>query len=58
MPSLDELEGLVQEWLRLDQDPITIAEIQQLVAERKTQELEERLSTRTVNEPVAMGHQD
>ncbi|KAL8840205.1 MAG: hypothetical protein Q9170_001412 [Blastenia crenularia] len=40
------LEDLVQQWLQLDQDPITRSEIENLHAEKKSKELEERLSTR------------
>lgn len=41
-----ELEDLVQQWLRLDQDPVTRSEIESLNAENKTKELDQLLTKR------------
>lgn len=40
------MERLVEEWLRLDKDPVTRREIETLAAEKNAKELESRLSTR------------
>jgi len=40
------LQELVDEWLRLDKDPITRTEIEQLLAHNDTQELERRMKPR------------
>ncbi|KAL8950231.1 MAG: hypothetical protein Q9222_003720 [Ikaeria aurantiellina] len=41
-----KLEDLVQQWLNLDKDPTTRSEIQDLLNDNNTKELDDRLSTR------------
>ncbi|CAG8756877.1 28294_t:CDS:2 [Dentiscutata erythropus] len=43
---METIKSLVEEWLRLDKNPITRLEIEKLYAEGNVEELEKRLRTR------------